>query len=202
MPSDAIQFRGAMEKWERMRESSRLSVPRDIGKTAIIFSRFSLFTDSDANRREVAAFANEAERFQHNLSTLGRQTKVIEGITYDSLTEEVLTDKSVSDTIVIANGSLSYVYGDDAKTIDWQTVAVQSDHLKQGYFVQRFCGHYIRRLSVPFGTFAVTDHRNVYAPLGKYFAPEINPRDEDLLEPVTDRAQLSIQHIKNSFPYK
>lgn len=75
-----------------------------------------------------------------------------------------------------------------------------SDHLKQGYFVQRMCGNYNRDLSVPLGAFAVTSMSNIIAAPGVAFCPEIDPNDEHKLRNITHKPFLGYREIKELFP--
>ena len=87
--------------------------------------------------------------------------------------------------------------------LDWRDVSSMADHLKQGVFVQRHRGNFARQLSVPLGTFAVTNHRNIWAPVGSYFAPEsLEDSENNRMCRVTNHhSPLSYAFIREHFDY-
>lgn len=113
---------------------------------------------------------------------------------------DILSDQAVSDVVLIGHGSLSSVYLDDGKTYNWHDVALAATHLKKGVIIQRFCSNNLRKLSVPLGTFAASEHSNVIATVDRTFDPDHDASDEELLGPVTDSSLASYDEAKARFP--
>lgn len=199
MSGDRKKFKAARHEWERLYEEQKFSAPSSVGLMAIMFSHYSPLNDEAERAREIGAFADEAEHFKRLANVLGKKATVTSGITLETLQESVLQRRDVSDVMLIGNGSFSHIWGDNGVAIDWNDLAVSTNHLKQGEFIQRFCGIFNRSLNTPFSTFAVTDPRKIYAPVGKLFAPEINEDDESCMMSITDRPVLSLDYIKTTY---
>lgn len=189
MASDKQQFERATQKWERLQADKAFSVPRHMGRTAIVYSTFFGLNDEE-KENDRFLFSKEADDLRKRLSRHKRRSFIVEEVTGDDM-RYILTDPMVSSVVSIGHGALSYMYLDngvmirDGKQIqndrfDWRDVAESADHLKTGIFTQRHCGNFSRRLSVPLGCFAMTAHHNVYAPVGQYFSVE------DLQDPLNE----------------
>lgn len=183
MSSDRKQFRRAVKKLETLRNERAFSLAPETGAVAILYSLCSIEADGPAADRELAVFKKEAEEIDKNTRDLGRYTDVIEGINEDSL-GYVVTNPDFSDIIMIGHGNFSNVFTDNDDRIDWLDISKMTTHLKLGTFVQRFCGNYMRDLSVPLGLFAVADPANILAPSGVSYDPVAHPEHEDDLRPI------------------
>lgn len=200
MASDRKQFREALGKWESLQEKQRFSLPKDMGATAIMHAVATTGDTDEVRAKELAAFEQEAYDFANKIDYTGREARIIRGISNRAFCRQVLLDKEVSNVIVIGHGNFSNILTDKWRKIDWKDVSYMADHLKTGFFMQRFCGNYMRNLSVPFSLFAVSDPRQITAPRGTAFSPEINPDDEKLIKPVTVQEKLGYDDIKRLFP--
>ena len=198
MAGDRIQYRRALERWDSLHNAQQFSLAKDIGYSAILYSLYSFEKDDEANE-EIQIFHDEAHRIADETTLDGKRTAVIKGINEASL-NEVLTEQEVSSITLIGHGDFSSVYMDSGEKYDWRDVSRNATHLKLGSIVQRFCGNYLREASVPFGTFALSDHHNVLAAKNYSFCPEDDPSDESRLEPVTFRRRLEYNDIKRLFP--
>ena len=85
------------------------------------------------------------------------------------------------------------------ENFNWADVSLASRHLKTGKFIQITCGGFRQDgLSVPLGTFAVSQLSSVEAAPGYYLSGE-NP-EEELIRPVYDagvdlRAQIDVLNV-------
>jgi hypothetical protein len=200
MASDRKQFRDAADKWEELYNERRFSLAPDIGITAIMYAVATAGDTDDARENERINFEDEAHDIADVLMSQKRRTEVMRGITQSAFYNEVLARHEVASVILIGHGNFSNVISDHSSVIDWRDVSYISTHLKRGIFEQRFCGHYMRDLSVPLGLFAVSDPRRIYAAKGTQFAPERNPNDEKLMRPITSKSRLHYGDIKALFP--
>lgn len=194
-----------MIKWEALRESKRFSLAPDIGYTAVIYShsaKIEMEDESGYMEEEYPAFAAEARAIADQISAQNGKPFIIKGIDAVSFEEGVLSPRNVSNIVIIGHGTFSSVYCDDGNDITWGEVADMTTHLKTGYIEQRFCGGFRQSLSVPFGLFAVTAARNVFAAPGKYFAPEEQPEHESLMQRVTSGERLSYREIRERFAFQ
>lgn len=158
-------------------------------------------------------YESEAYRLSRLYRIQGKKTLCLAGITMENM-ERVLTDERISDVYIIGDGSFSYVFSDedegnktdDEYAIDWQDVSTMASHLKSGVFVQRTCGKFDYHLGVPFGTFAMRDHSQIFAPLNEYFSPESFTKEADIREEeskitrVSTHRKLTYSDIRQLFP--
>lgn len=178
--------------------------------------------ENDKKAEEAAAeienLRSEAQDFKSQASLAGVDAVVFDEATGDDF-REVLTDPSFSSIIAIGHGSLSYLYmpngmldaplrfsefsaekGPQNNRFDWWDVSREANHLKQGYFLQRQCGHAVRNLSVPMGVFAMADQRFVYAPVNTGFKPKFLLDRADLIESVAIKSRITYEEIKKYYP--
>ena len=199
MPSDRKQFRRAYEKRQRLLDEERFSAARHVGVLAVGFSLYSIGETSAERLNEFQVFSNEADLICRKATKQGRPIDLYRGLDRRVM-NQIFTDPSISDIVLIGHGNLSKLYLDDGDEYDWRDAHRVSTHLKQGVFIQRFCGNTLRNLSVPLATFAMRDHRNIIAAPRQSFQPEIDPSDEALLRPVSDIETLQYDDIKRLFP--
>lgn len=205
MAGDRAQFRDHMKKWESLREAKRFSLAPDIGYTAIVYSHSAKIETEDESgymEEEYPAFAEEARAISEQISAQNGKPFIIRGVDPVSFEEGVLSQRNVANLVIIGHGTFSSVYCDDGNEITWGEVADMTTHLKTGYIEQRFCGGFRQSLSVPFGLFAVSAARNVFAAPGKYFAPEKVPEHESLMQRVTTAERLSYAEIRERFAFQ
>jgi hypothetical protein len=105
-----------------------------------------------------------------------------------------ISDPEVSDLVLIGHGHIGDLGTDEGNHFSAFDVAKSAKYLKQGKIEQRICGHFRTPFSVPLGTFALADQRNLIAPLG-YKIDDINP-DESLFVAVYEQAQNSADDIR------
>lgn len=199
MVADRKKFTRALNHWDELHANEEYSYPPEYGTAAVMYSRYTLGTTRRERRQELEMFCSEAEHIANALYQREHDVQVIRNISAQSL-ESVFKDREISDVVLIGHGALSHIWLDSGEDYDWADVSAATDHLKTGVIVQRFCGHIVRQTSVPFATFAASDHSRVIAPVGSYFAPEDDPEDDDLLKPITQRSRLTYDTIKRLFP--
>lgn len=199
MASDRQQFNRAFNKWQELHHSERYSASQSDGVIAVGYSRFSVQDLMSQQVREVAGFYDEATILCETAERKGRKARLYDGLTRASMAN-ILLDEEVSDIVLIGHGSLSSIYLDNIEIYDWQDVSRQTTHLKQGVFIQRFCGNNLRSISIPLGTFSVSKHPHVIAPVDQSFDPNHEPGDEELLRPITDSSITSYDEAKRKFP--
>lgn len=200
MSSDAQQFERAIGNWEDLHSQRAYSLPADLGSTAIVCSYFRNISGlSEGNaEKDVKSFRKEALGLADEMAAYGESTEVILNATEDDMSA-VMTDPEFSSVVTIGHGALSFLYVGESR-YDWIDVSANSDHLKTGMFIQRHCGSFLRMLSVPLGAFAMMDHRNVLAPVGRYFAPRgFDHPHNDRLKHVSSTRRLSYRYIKERF---
>lgn len=208
MAGDRQRFNRALDKWDALKESDYLSVPKGLGQIAIFCSYAVIDIVHDKlykrGKKDVANFRNEAFAIADRLKAQEYCAQVILNASLGDFAS-VLKDPKVSDIITIGHGDLSTLLignNEELSEVDWLDVSNFSDHLKTGQFVQRQCGNFTRDLSVPLGLFSVSDHSNIIAPSGMSFTPYgLDHPDNDFLRPVTDNPRLSYREAKNTFSY-
>lgn len=208
MASDLQQFDRAAAHWQHLHNERAYSMPAGIGRTAIVCPYYSAGSWSlrsekapIPDHREIKELSKEALKIADLLVARQYEVEVILNAQAADITD-TLQDPAISSIITVGHGTLSGLTIDENTEYDWLDVAQNSDHLKTGSFIQRHCGTFGRILSVPLGTFAVSDHRNVIAPLGVIFEPEgLLPEDNACLQPVSEMPQLSYRYIKQAFSY-
>lgn len=199
MASDRQQFNTALRKWDGLRRDREYSDPPEYGKTAVLYSGESLYREPANQREEIEAYEAEAYRIDYELRKRRVAAFVIPRIELDDF-YDVLRDKTVSDIIMIGNGAIDAFMIKEGYWLSWQDVSAQSTHLKQGKFVQRFCGNLYDNLNVPFGTFAMHEHRNVQAAVGFSLPTHMTAANEALIKHVHDEVQLNYHRTKELFP--
>ena len=172
--------------------------------------------DTNGNSEDVELFKREAAAYEERFWLQNRKADIIEDATADDV-QNVLWDRSYSSVIMIGHGALPYVYmrnefrphrTNDNKVVpgnrvDWRDVADMAEHLKLGVFIQRHCGNYARRLSVPLGAFAMSSHRNVLAPVGSYFNPaSLTDSENRRVRSVSPSWRLGYDFVKDTFDYQ
>lgn len=158
------------------------SLPPDEGKLAIIASRGTTTNSMYSPDEQVKIFHDEAERVQYSeIAEQYDETEVYSAVNNLDI-EFALGDREIAGMILIGHGTIAALRLHQDKFINWLEVSRSAKELKLGHFVQRMCGNYRISTSVPLGTFAVADQRNVIASLG---APiDDKYPDETLFQPV------------------
>lgn len=212
MPGDRKEFERAHAHWQELMARRQFSVAPDVGKTAILSSHAMVSAES-LGQEEVQQFDTEAYDIAEGLSAEGYEVDVIIDAKGDDF-KDVLKDRTTSDIIVIGHGALPYIYMQNglrkdqsgyqteySDRFDWRDVAAAADHLKTGLFIQRTCGHYVRKLSVPLGLFAVNDPSRVIAAVNNHFTPKnlSDPQNERLYPALSPDFPLSYGLIKRVF---
>lgn len=198
MASDRQRFNRAMTKWEGLAKDSYLSVPVELGKTAIISSFFTDEPpDTETGMTELAAFRGEARELAARIHRVGGRVELAIDASRDDITS-LIQNPEITNMYVIGNGSLSTLMLDQKDYYDWSNVADATTHLKQGTFVQRQCGGLTRFINVPLGLFAVSDPRNVHAALDPAFYPRsLDDPVNEKVQPVFTIDQVDYHTIKS-----
>lgn len=204
MASDAQQYNRAVEKWRVLEKDKFFSRPAAEGVVGILCSYWPLNPDTyQAGKKEVKnkkILRKEALKIADITNERGNDTElVLNAHTSDFF--DLLKDPKISDLILVGNGNFSSFYLPDSD-ISWADVGRESDHLKQGDFVQRHCGFFARNLSVPLGMFAVRNLSSVHAAAGYYIYPKgLNHPHAGLIQPVFEDGYLpDYEDIKRWFP--
>lgn len=217
MAKDNEQLELALERWDSLHAEKAYSVPSEIGKTVILASNMVI---KGEDYSAVEAFNVEGRHLVDVQRSRGKAAEFIAGATATDM-KAVLTDPTVTNIVTIGHGSFSSLSIDNGwrirnltendqkverlfkyNTYDWRDVAADADHLKAGFFIQRQCGHFGRRLSVPLGAFAMQSHKWVYAAIGNYLEPETLPDslfDYKNLSLLPTRGRLSYDEIKSTY---
>jgi hypothetical protein len=200
MASDRGQFNRALRKWIELHDGGERSMSVQAGRVAILASGYALGETSQERNAEKKYFKHEAHTLQRNLELRGINSVIRNRFTYDDAVE-VIQDHTVSSIITIGNGTLSSVWIAQHERLDWIDVGNASTHLKTGLFIQRHCGHFVRELSVPLGTFAISRHSNVLAARDYYLPTEMSDEDEHRIQTLHPLERLDYRTVKSLFPY-
>ena len=205
MASDSRQFERAMAVWEDFHENGYYSDPLEVGRMAILCAYgVDAYDEEDPAvcvkwaKQDAKDFRKEAIALTELANDSGKDTVTVFNPTAHDV-REVLRDPTISDIQVIGHGNLSEVFLSKLDgTYDWRDAQLDATHLKTGKFVQRFCGHIARELPVPLGTFVVSGHQDVIAPVGRYFNPRglLHPQTE-WLRPFSSEPRASYMSVKN-----
>lgn len=198
MPGNRKTFNKAMEKWELLGKEGCLSVPPELGKTAIVSSFFTDEPpDTTTGITELASFRNEAKELATRIHATGGRPELAIDATRHDITR-LVQDPEVASMYVIGNGSLSTLLLDVKDYYDWTNVSDATTHLKLGEFIQRQCGGLTRTVNVPLGLFAVNDHRSVHAALDAEFYPlSLDDPVNELVLPVFDTDRVGYDMIRS-----
>lgn len=181
----------AVTKREQFLEKGKLSLPRGLGKIAIVVSNHpNEFSSADADT-QIGAFLAEADEIKSNYEA-DNKTVELHRKASAGILQQVLTDPEVTDITLIGHGSIGDFWIGQGH-FGWSDFSAASNHLKQGNIIQRVCGHYPLKTSIATGTFSVADQRNIVAPHGKTIE-DINP-DESLFVPVYAMANNSVEDL-------
>lgn len=162
----------AHRKRERLLERSKFSVEKAMGVLAIHVSTSIDLESPLSPAAQVRAFREEGEHVQDAYIRSGEYGDVELHETTDSLDLKMsFRDKDTAGIITIGHGSIGCFHLPQSDFHTWRNVSFDADHLKTGEIVQRTCGHVPRGLrTVPWGSFALRDQRNLVAPLGRVIA--------------------------------
>jgi len=199
MAGEQVRFVKAQAVWDDQIASGNLSMPEKLGDTAILLPYYPPMPEADI-LESYPVLRREALDLWAGLRAVGKEVIIVDNADKTDF-KRVLTDPQISSVVVVGRGSLSSlrVPISENAILDWEDIAEMADHLKER-FVQRFCGYYVRRLNVPLGLFAVSDHRNVFAPAGSSFMPvDLKDKQNALIKPVTNKPRLTYQDIKDCF---
>lgn len=201
-------FRDALAHWDILHAQEAYSLPSHLGRVAIFAANYALDEGDEIGIEDRETFEAEAlsyvERFE---AVQPDRSLYVPAITAESVSE-VLKDESVNSMVFIGHGNFSAIKADDGTYIDWEFIARNTTHLKTGFLLQRFCGHYVGRDAVPFGLFAMAFPPRVLAPVGELFGPEFygeHERDkiieeENKIRPiVTGKGRLEYGDILTLF---
>lgn len=207
MAGDRKQYQHALASWDVLRDNDQTSVPDDEGTVAILCSGAVIEKIGEKPYRrgvkDVRAFYKEGVRLAERFEAAQRKTVVVANA-QESDFVDILRDPHISSIVTIGHGALHLLFLNDAtgaiSYVDWRDISNYADHLKTGQFVQRHCGGIDRRLSVPLGTFCMTDHSSVVAPVGMGFEPRgLDHPYNDMLAQVTDSSRMSYEEVLSTF---
>ncbi|MEK7599882.1 MAG: hypothetical protein AAB462_02515 [Patescibacteria group bacterium] len=197
MASEHQMFNRAQAKWSGLIEAGNLSVPVEIGRTAVISSYFTdEEPDTVTGMSELAMFRGEALDLADRIQQSGGDPELAIDATRHDI-NRLIQDPEIANIYVIGNGSLSSLLLDVKDYYDWKSVSEATTHIKQGIFVQRQCGNLSRVRNVPMGLFAITDPRNVHAALGDDFYPlNLDDVENEKIKPVFGTDQVDYDSIR------
>lgn len=215
MANDRKQFQERLQRWHEHHDAEAYSLPAEEGITAIIVSCYPYYTIKNPDNsnmdiydaEDFANFSHEANEFAHALGEVGLKSEIIMSATAEDMVDTI-QDPEISSIIAIGHGSLSDIMIPGAKkdVFDWRHAGEATTHLKTGLFLQRQCGIFRRDLTVPLGTFVVSDFTSIKAPVGEVFTPESIYEDDSENRKITQVFSapdtISYELIKQRFPRK
>ena len=197
-----------------MQSRGQFSDADQLGATTAILVPYA---DSDPNRPYTDRFeciAAEAEEIASHALLNGRVADLRFRASVDDF-REVFTDKRISSVVICGLGNLSRLQislRDDPQLrslasgrtdglLSWYDLVHMADHLKKGKVIQRFSGLRGGTLNAPFAWGVVSDHRNIFAPVGVSIHPTgLDHEDNDHIKPITTREYLGYAAINDEFP--
>ena len=208
--NDRLQYSVALDKWNALHDAEQYSEDSRYGKLAVLFSQEPGEDTGDVGIMpvdQIEIFEQEARGIVQCQQQHGRKTRLYTSLNLTTL-GDALHDRSISDVVLIGHSDLSAMFVDrqltnkpNKATMDWFDVSQLTNHLKLGTVTLRGCGFARRKLSVPFGLFAVSDHRNMLAPVGRYFSPEMaGDSHEASIVPVSSKVMMSYEDVVERFP--
>ena len=198
MADNRQQFREAVEGWQQLYRDQAFSLSPDIGSTAIICSGLPYQTPGTDNAEaELGLLRREAFMLADHVRSNNGVAEVAINATVSDMTR-LLQDPKVATMYTIANGNLAAINLETPGDYDWRQVAIDATHLKLGVFIQRHCGILSRTFNAPLGLFAVTDPRNVWAPVGEFFNPaDLTEPENAKIRRVFSRKKVHYRDVKN-----
>lgn len=201
MAGNKKRFRDAYKNWHELQHFACFSVPRAVGKVAILCSYAADIDKPHVARKDQLIFRKEALNITDSFLAQGRDVELALNCK-DNDVVAVLRDESISDVVTSGHGTISSLELPDDSIFDWEDVAAEATHLKTGAFIQRQCGAFADlALPAPMGLFAVNDARNVFAAWGENFRPRglYHPANR-LVRPVFTESETTYEEIKNFEP--
>ena len=180
------------KEYVRKLDEDKLSLPKKLGKLSIIVSNMPDHRGEATAADQIRAFHNEADELAEYYSREYGAVNIYRKATEMEMGFE-LSNPEVAGLITIGHGNIGDFWLEGGEHIGWDKVAKLTKYLKQGEFVQRMCGNFPFASSVPLGTFAVSDQRNVIAPTGEVI-DDLKP-DESLFGPVYGKGRNDINDI-------
>lgn len=173
MASDRKSYRRACEKWRTLSEAGDLSIPAELGKVGIVCSHWTSRIDrnQEDRDREEKALASEASAIADLAVSRGRQVELALAAETSDI-KGILSNPEISHLFFVGHGNFSSFSTTSGGAYSWKNLSKDSEHLKTGTLVQRFCGQFINSPSVPFGTFGVRFPSRLYAPIGVNIDPD------------------------------
>ena len=197
-------FRKSVEKScvrrERHQEKGHVSLAPDVGKLAIIVAFGTIDHRTLSPENQQAIFMDEGEMLQERYRRLGTYDDVEVRQAYDARTiRSVLQNRDVASMVMVGHGGAGHVMLPLGEFFGWQDVGLEierkSGHVKLGEFVQRTCCHIPPSgLTVPLGTFAMNDQRNIFGPLGEAI-PDEHPDEELFQRPMFEEQNNTVDDI-------
>lgn len=201
---DILRFEKASARWDQLHRDEAYSVPDAMGVIAIVCSQ----SFEHAEKNDAKGLVNETRIVASDLQAQGRKVLAVKNGTGSDI-RSMLKDPTISSMILIGHGNLSSFFVADGMrpngkkppvakmSMNWWDIARAADHLKTGVFIQRHCGTLSNILSVPLGTFAMSYHGNVLAPVGYEFDPTTDTDfdGEPQLRPFADTRKLSLDYV-------
>lgn len=181
----------ALRNYEIKLDKGRVSLPAEMGKMVIVVSnRADLLSHVPAND-QVEAFHNEADDLKDHYTRYYDTVEIRRRAIKSDISMD-LSDKDTSGIVLIGHGNIGDFWLEKSDHLTWKD-ASNSRYLRMGEFVQRTCGNFPNNLTVPLGTFAVSEQSSYTAPVGE-FIDDISP-NEELFRLVYDRPVHSIEDI-------
>jgi len=197
---EAERLETACMKRAELIADGHLSVPQSSGYIAIMYSTECAETATDPELEEgfetlsqLECFQQEAEFYLGLYQAMGLRAEKIKGSTISDA-EAVIKDEHCTDIIAIGNGSYGNMWFQGSH-LTWWNISMMSDHLKDGSFFQRTCGHYRDgRLNVSLGTFLMNDQTLIYAPVGSLIEDQ-HPDESEFVQ-VYDKPNNDVADLK------
>jgi len=175
-------LRRAVAEHQKKIDEGSFSLSPEMGKLAVIASWGTAKNSQYSAKEQIRIFRTEAERVASSpLADAYAEAEVVQ-VASKMDVNFVLADPEVAGVVLVGHGNIAELRLHYDKHMNWWETAHATRQLKLGHFVQRMCGHFETADSLPMGTFAVADQRNIIAALGTPLDDKYP--DESLFRPV------------------
>ena len=192
--TDRGRLSKASKEWRQRFDNKQFGAPPEEYFLGIVAASRQVPKEAQSNCEY--EFTLEAEQILERVRSQGRQADICIAESKDAVASFV-GNRAITDLVFIGHGHLTKLRLGDDSHLTWFNLFKYLDHLKQGHVNQRVCGGAYDDVSVALGTFAVSDMRNVFAPVNRGFEPtSLDDREaNDSIFQVYNYADLSEQEL-------
>ena len=186
-------LRRAISDHQKKLDEGSFSLSPEEGKLAVLASWGTTTNSEYSAKEQIRIFRTEAERVAASPLAAAYAAAEVVQVAGKMDVDFVLADPEVAGMVLVGHGNIAELRLHHDKHMIWWETARATRQLKLGHFVQRMCGHFETSDSLPMGTFAVADQRNIVAALGVPIDDKYP--DESLFRTVYDESMNDAESI-------